>query len=88
VAELIDVRTVLAASRNARVEIGEDGVLHVLAGPITIHLERAVCEELTETLAKAMAVLSRRSAERPLLRIVRRHSEIETNPETQTGDRS
>jgi hypothetical protein len=78
VAELIDVRTVLASSRNARVEIGRDGVLHVLAGPITIHLERAVCEELTHTLAQAMAALCRRSAERPLLRIVQR----------QTGDPS
>ena len=79
-AELIDVRTVLASSRNARVEIGRDGVLHVLAGPITIHLERAVCEELANTLAQAMAALGRRSAERPLLRVVRRV--------TQTGDPS
>jgi hypothetical protein len=30
--QLVDVRTPLAVSRNARVEIGRDGVLHVLAG--------------------------------------------------------
>jgi hypothetical protein len=38
---LIDVRTLLAASAQTRVEIGQDGVLHVLAGPVTLHLERA-----------------------------------------------
>jgi hypothetical protein len=58
--ELIDVRTTLAASRQTRVEIGSDGVLHVLAGPITLHLERAACEDLTTTLARAMVALARR----------------------------
>jgi hypothetical protein len=56
---LIDVRTTLAASRQTRVEIGNDGVLHVLAGPVTLHLERGVCEDLTTTLARAMVVLAR-----------------------------
>ncbi|MEY4548842.1 MAG: hypothetical protein RL685_5037 [Pseudomonadota bacterium] len=55
----IDVRTTLAASRQTRVEIGRDGVLHVLAGPITLHLERAACEDLTTTLARAMVALAR-----------------------------
>jgi hypothetical protein len=58
--ELIDVRTTLAASPQTRVEIGRDGVLHVLAGPVTLHLERGACEELTTTLARAMVVLARR----------------------------
>jgi hypothetical protein len=56
---LIDIRTQLAASPRTRVEIGQDGVLHVLAGPITLHLDRAVCEELTTTLARAMVALAR-----------------------------
>lgn len=55
---LVDVRTPLAASRQTRVEVGRDGVLHVLAGPVTLHLERAFCEELTTTLAKAMVRLA------------------------------
>jgi hypothetical protein len=55
---LIDVRTPLAASSNARVELGRDGVLHVLAGPVTLHLDRARCEELTTTLARAMVALA------------------------------
>jgi hypothetical protein len=55
---LIDVRTPLAASCNARVELGRDGVLHVLAGPVTLHLDRATCEELTTTLARAMVALA------------------------------
>jgi hypothetical protein len=61
---LIDVRTQLAASPSTRIEVGEDGVLHILAGPVTLHLERAVCEELTTTLARAMLVLARRPPKR------------------------
>jgi hypothetical protein len=62
--DLIDIRTELAASPRTRVEIGRDGVLHVLAGPVTLHLDRAVCEELTTTLAKAMVILARSRAKR------------------------
>lgn len=68
---LIDIRTELAASPRTRVEIGQDGVLHVLAGPVTLHMDRAVCEELTTTLARAMVALARRKPEPPQLRIVR-----------------
>jgi hypothetical protein len=71
--DLVDVRTPLAVSPTARVEIGRDGILHVLAGPITLHLDRAACEELTTTLARAMMVLARatRKKSRPPLEIVR-----------------
>jgi hypothetical protein len=69
---LIDIRTELAASPRTRVELGQDGVLHVLAGPVTLHMEREVCEELTTTLARAMVVLARRKSQRPTeLRVVR-----------------
>jgi hypothetical protein len=57
--KLIDVRTPLAVSKNARVDLGRDGVLHVLAGPVTVHMDRASCEELTTTLACAMVALAR-----------------------------
>jgi hypothetical protein len=69
----IDTRTELAASQRTRVEIGEDGVLHVLAGPITLHLDRCACEELTTTLARAMVTLARREPARraPGLKLVR-----------------
>jgi hypothetical protein len=69
----IDTRTELAASPRTRVEIGEDGVLHVLAGPITLHMDRGACEELTTTLARAMVTLARREPIRraPGLRLVR-----------------
>jgi hypothetical protein len=63
--ELIDVRTPLAASKHARVEIGRDGVLHVLAGPVTLHMDRATCEELTTTLARAMVALALHPKTRP-----------------------
>jgi hypothetical protein len=61
---LVDIRTQLAASAHTRVEIGEDGVLHVLAGTVTLNLERAVCEELTTTLARAMLALARSTPKR------------------------
>lgn len=64
----VEIRTELAASERTRVDIGQDGVLHVLAGPITLHLDRATCEELTTTLARAMVVLAR--ARRPRLHLV------------------
>jgi hypothetical protein len=57
--DLVDIRAPLAVSRHVRVEIGRDGVLHVLVGAVTLHLERAVCEELTTTLARAMVTLIR-----------------------------
>jgi hypothetical protein len=77
--ELIDVRTPLAASKNARVEIGRDGVLHVLAGPVTLHLDRATCEELTTTLARAMVALAgmHPKARPPALALVRATEEGE-----------
>jgi hypothetical protein len=71
---LIDIRTELAASPRTRVELGQDGVLHVLAGPVTLHMDRAVCEELTTTLARAMVALARSQAEprrSPRLRLLR-----------------
>jgi hypothetical protein len=79
--QLIDVRTPLAVSENVRVEAGSDGVLHVHVGPLTIHLDRDRCEELTTTLARAMVGLARaeRRSRSPRLRLVRaENEEIET----------
>jgi len=72
--QLIDIRTPLATSEHARVELGRDGVLHVLAGPVTLHMERAICEELTTTLARAMVALARIQPKRtrPALTLVER----------------
>jgi hypothetical protein len=71
--DLVDIRTPLAASPHARVEIGRDGVLHVLAGPVTLHLDRARCEELATTLARAMVTLAaiHPKARAPALSLVR-----------------
>jgi hypothetical protein len=77
--ELIDVRTLLAASTQTRVEIGRDGVLHVLAGPVTLHLERGACEELTTTLAHAMVVLARREPRRRALPLALVPPPVETD---------
>jgi hypothetical protein len=55
----VEVRIPLAVSPRARVDLDQDGVLHVLAGAITLHLDRASCEELTTTLARAMVRLAK-----------------------------
>ena len=55
-----DVRTVLARSARTRVEMCSCGLLHVHAGPVSLHLQHKACEELTTTMARAMIELSRR----------------------------
>jgi len=69
---IIDVRTPLAVSPSVRVEIGKDRTLHVLVGPVTLHCERHLCEELATTLAVAMVRLHERDETRkaPELRLV------------------
>jgi hypothetical protein len=88
--QLVDVRTPLASSEHARVEIGRDGVLHVLVGAVTLHLDQAVGEELTTTLARAMLALRRAERaeraerpKRPLLELVR--GELDGGGDVRTG---
>lgn len=71
--ELVDVRTPLAASAHARLEIGKDGVLHLLVGPVTLHLDRATCEEVATTLARGVLRLAsfKPESSRPALEVVR-----------------
>jgi hypothetical protein len=69
----IDVRTPLAVSENVRVEVGADGALHIVTALMTLHLERAQCEELTTTLARALVrlhKLKKTPQTRPSLRVV------------------
>ena len=61
---ITDVRTPIAISPSARVELGQDGTLHVLVGPVTLHVERHLCEELATTLAVAMVRLHERDDQR------------------------
>jgi len=73
---LTDIRTPIAVSPSARVELGRDGTLHVLVGPVTLHVERHLCEELATTLAVAMVRLyehddQRRSNETPSSPVLR-----------------
>lgn len=81
--ERIDARTPLATSENVRVEAGSDGVLHLHVGPITLHLHRDRCEELTTTLARAMIGLARaeRAAKAPRLRLVRTENDVSGAPD-------
>jgi hypothetical protein len=62
--KLVDIRTPLAVSRHARVEVGADGVLHVLVGNVTLHLDRPICEELATTLARAVVALAQHKPRR------------------------
>jgi hypothetical protein len=78
----IDIRTPLAAAKHTRVEIGRDGVLHVLVGHVTVHLDRAACEELATTLARAMVALATRhpKTQPPSLALVREEDEARVVP--------
>ena len=69
---LIDVRTPLAVSENVRIELGNDGALHVVTPRLTLHLDREQCEELTTTLARGLVRLHKLKAPRarPSLRVV------------------
>jgi len=60
----------LAAAPGYRVELGDDGVVHVHAGPISLRLERAACEALTTTLARAMVQLARNNPRPPPLALL------------------
>ena len=82
---LIDVRTPLAVSENVRVELGENGSLHVVTALLTLHLERDQCEELTTTLARALVRLHKLKKPRrqPTLRVV--GSEPCAGPDDTTG---
>ncbi|MDD9946298.1 MAG: hypothetical protein OXU20_34960 [Myxococcales bacterium] len=64
------VRRVLAVSGDAGVELGQDGVLLVHAGPVTLLLKRALCEEIATTLARAMVRLAKAQPPRPALSLV------------------
>lgn len=60
----------LAAAPGYRIELAEDGVVHVHAGPVSLRLERASCETLTTTLARAMVQLARAQPRRPALALL------------------
>ena len=49
-----EVRETLSEASQTRLDRGEDGVLHILVGPVTLRLDQAVCAELTTTLATGL----------------------------------
>jgi hypothetical protein len=65
-----DAPVLLASSANARVELADDGVLHLHVGPLSLRLERTACEELTTTLARAMVHLARARPRSPALELL------------------
>jgi hypothetical protein len=69
---LIDVRVPLAVSESVRVELGEDGTLHLVTPSLTLHLTRPHCEELATTLARGMVRLRKldTAKARPFLRVI------------------
>ena len=70
--ESVEVRETLSSASTTRLDIGEDGVLHLLVGPVTIHLDQPTCEELTTTLATGLLKLVKRkkTVDLPDLRLV------------------
>jgi hypothetical protein len=72
----------LAASTSTRVELDEEGVLHVIAGSVTLRLDRDTCEELATTLARAVVALGRRAPRqrKPRLSLVSGAAARKTDP--------
>ena len=70
--ESVEVRETLSSASTTRLDIGDDGVLHLPVGPVTIHLDQPTCEELTTTLATGLLKLVKRkkTVELPDLRLV------------------
>jgi len=60
----------LASSPGYRVELVDGAVVHVHAGPLSLRLERAACEALTTTLARAMVHLARLAPRPPALELL------------------
>lgn len=60
----------LASAPGYRVELADDGVVHVHAGPLSFRLARDACEALTTTLARAMVRLARVCPRRPVLEVI------------------
>jgi hypothetical protein len=85
---LIDVRTPLAVSEDVRVEIGGDGTMHVLLPAITLHLDRAHCEQLATTLARALVRLHKLRAPRERTQRLRVVPQPETEDERVARSRS
>ena len=52
--DVVEIRETLSEASQTRLDRGEDGVLHILVGPVTLHLDQAVCAELATTLAPGL----------------------------------
>ncbi|MBZ5710843.1 MULTISPECIES: hypothetical protein [Nannocystis] len=61
---------VLASAPGYRIELADDGVVHVHAGPLSFRLARDACEALTTTLARAMVRLAHVCPKRPVLEVL------------------
>jgi len=61
---------VLASAPGYRIELADDGVVHVHAGPVSFRLARDACEALTTTLARAMVRLAHVCPKRPVLEVL------------------
>lgn len=60
----------LASSPGYRVELADDGIIHVHAGPLSLRLAREACEDLTTTLARAMVHLARLCPKKPRFEVI------------------
>ena len=58
--DIVEVRETLSGASTTRLDLDEDGVLHLLVGPLTIHLDQPTAEELTNTLATGLLKLMKR----------------------------
>ena len=65
------VRTILARSESFVVEKCSCGLVHIYAGPVTLHMEPEECEGFTTVMACAMVNMAKmKEKQNPALRLV------------------
>lgn len=70
------VRTILARSESFVVEKCSCGLVHIYAGPVTLHMEPEECEGFTTVMACAMVNMAKmKESQKPGLRLVHGDSE-------------
>ena len=73
------VRTILARAESFVVEKCSCGLVHIYAGPVTLHMEPEECEGFTTVMACAMVNMAKlKEEQQPGLRLVPSDSENTT----------
>ena len=68
----MEIRELLSQGPTTRLDIDGDGILHLLIGPVTIHLDKLSAIELATTLSVGLVKVlkTKHQTSTPILRLV------------------